>query len=207
MSASAALRAFWGCGLIIALMPASQAADSTVERIVPDVAALAGQPLTRLPAPPAWVDLPPGPAWTVAQVAADFRAATAKPPTIIYVRTEFVRPDYRWFLAYVKWFRGLHRPLHMEYAEDVFDCDKYSRCFVAFANLLAEKSGESRAPLCVGWATVFNDRTFGGVAAGGRHAVVIVNTSEGLIVVEPQNGTVIPLRDYPNRDTLSAFYL
>ena len=207
MLSSAALRTSCACGLLAALTPASRAADSAVERIVPDVAALAGQPLTTLPAPPAWVEIPPGPSWTVAKVAADFRAATAKPPPITYVRAEFIRPDYQWFLAYIKWFRSLHKPLHMEYEEDAFDCDKFSRCFVAFANLLAEKSGETRGSLCVGWAVVFNDRTFAGVAAGGQHAVVIVDTTAGLIVVEPQTGAIIPLRDYPNRDTLSAFYL
>jgi len=206
MLTAAAVRIRWGGGFLAALLPAVAAAPA-VDRIDPDVSALAGQPMTVLPPPPAWIALPPGPAWTIAQVAADFRAVTAKPPPIIYVRPTFVRPDYRWLLAYVKWFRSLHKPLHLEYQDDVFDCDKFSRCFVAFANLLAEKSGESRGPICVGWATVFNDREFAGVAAGGRHAVVIVNTTAGLIVVEPQTGSVVPLSGYPNRDTLQAFYL
>jgi hypothetical protein len=194
-----------GClALVFGVRPA--AGDEPADRIVPNLAALAGQPMVVLPPPPPWVA---GPAsqWTIGQIVAEFKKSTDKPPPINYSRQTFVRPDYQWLLAFVKWFRKLGKPLNMHYEDELFDCDKYSRCFVAFADLLARKGGETRGSICVGWATVFNDNSFAGIETGGGHAVVIVGTNRGLFVVEPQNGTIVPLGDYPNRDTLVAVYL
>ena len=83
----------------------------------------------------------------------------------------------------------------------------YSRCFVAFADLLAQKAGESNASLCVGWADVHNDKEFGGVSPGNGHAIVIADTTEGLFVIEPQTGDIVTLDKYPNRNLLEEFNL
>jgi hypothetical protein len=113
-----------------------------------------------------------------------------------------VRPDRRWLEAYVKWFARLNRPLHLAFNEESFDCDKFSRCFVAFADLLAMKGGERRASVCVGWVSVNNDKSFGGVEAGGGHALVIASTTEGIFMIEPQTGAMTPFERYPNRNHL-----
>jgi len=201
------LRAGLAVGLAFAFGAHVWAASAPVEHIAPNMAALAGQPMTTLPPPPPWVAGPSTSQWTIQQVMAEFKGATAKPPPITYARLTFVRPDHQWLLAFVKWFRKLEKPLNMHYEDELFDCDKYSRCFVAFADLLAQKGGETRGSLYVGWATVFNDRSFGDIEAGGMHAVVIVGTSQGLFVVEPQNGSIVPFDRYPNRDGLAALYL
>ena len=64
---------------------------------------------------------------------------------------------------------------------------------VTFADLLALKSGETRGTFCIGWATVYYRRPFAGVR-GGAHAIVIVGTSKGLFVIEPQDGTIAALQ-------------
>ncbi len=178
-----------------------------IERIVPNVEALSRQPMTSLPPPPLWASGPQTALWTVDDVAAEFRKVTATPPQIVHGSLGFVRPDHRWFLAYVRWFQLLGRPLNLHYQDELFNCVNYSRCFVAFADLLAQNGGEMRGSICVGWATVFNQNSFGGVPAGGGHAIVIAGTSEGLFVVEPQTGTMVALRDYPNRDELAEMNL
>ena len=193
--------------MALACLAGPLAAVEPVDRIVPDVAALAGQPTTLLPPPPSWVVGPSASLWTVEQVIAELKGATTKPPPIYYARESFVRPDYTWLVAFVKWFRKLSKPLNMRYKDELFDCDKFSRCFVAFADLLAQKGGEFRGSVDVGWAVVFNEQAFAGIEAGGMHAVVIVGTSQGLFVVEPQNGEMVPFHDYPNKNHLAAVYL
>ena len=178
-----------------------------VARVVPDFAALARHATTVLPSPPPWLARSRGAIWTIEQITAAIAQVTSRPPQINYVRSNFVCPDHRWLLAYVDWFGYLQKPLGIRFRDVQFDCDKFSRCFAALADLLAIQAGESRGTIAVGWAIVFNDKAFAGIAAGGAHSVVIVGTSQGLYVVEPQNGTIVALRDYPNRDSILAVYL
>ena len=193
-------------GFVLAGSAVQVAAEEAVERVSPDVAALARQPMILLPFPPKWV-VAPASKGTIDDVIAEFRKTTDKPPAINYTRQTFVRPDREWLLAFVEWFRKLGSSLNMHYEDQLFDCDKYSRCFVAFADLLARKGGETRGSICVGWATVFNDQSFAGIEAGVAHSVVIVGTRDGLFVIEPQNGTIVPLAEYPNRNAILAVNL
>ena len=177
------------------------------ERIVPDFDALSKQATLSLPAPPTWVPSGNESVCTVEQVQDELGRTLTKRPQIIHEADAFVKPDHAWLTAYVKWFSRLERPLNLHFADDLFDCVNYSRCFVAFADLLARKAGESRASICVGWADVHNDKEFGGVASGNGHAIVIADTNEGLFVIEPQTGTMIALAKYPNRNLLEEFNL
>lgn len=155
------------------------------------------------------VDLPPPPGWTraaatlrpFAALAGTLRAESGADPTVIHQADTFVVPDAAWLTAYTRWFERLRKPLHLEYEAETFDCDKFARCFVAFADLLARKGGEDRASIAVGWTTVQGDAGFAGVAAGS-HALVLAATTSGIYVIEPQNGTMIRLAQYPNRTHL-----
>ena len=40
----------------------------------------------------------------------------------------------------------------------------------------------------------------------GTDAIVIVGTSKGLFVIEPQDGTIAALKDFPNRNTIESVY-
>jgi hypothetical protein len=171
-------------------------------RLVPDVAALARQQQIALPDPPAWNASPQTPLCSIGELVAELNRICAGHPQVVHQAQSFVRPDHRWLEAYVKWFVRLNRPLHLAFSDDSFDCDKFSRCFVAFADLLAMKAGERRASVCVGWVSVNNDEAFGGVEAGGGHALVIASTNEGIFMIEPQTGAMTPLARYPNRNNL-----
>ncbi len=193
-----------GLLLLLAAVPVMVRA---VEVVLPDEAALARRMPTRLPPPPAWPAAGSTGLWQIDEVTAQFRAATSRPPQINHVRSAFVRPSLAWLRAYIDWFGNLRDPLQLRFNDEQFDCDKYSRCFAAFADLLAMQAGETRGPIAVGWAIVYNAYTFAGISSGISHSVVIVGTTEGVYIVEPQNGEMVPLAEYPNRDTLLAVYL
>jgi hypothetical protein len=175
-------------------------------RIVPDFAAIARGALVTLPVPPPWEGNRDVSVWTVDDLKAEFAKLTDTPPRINSVRSEFLRPGHPWLVAFNRWFRAAQKPLKMHFEYQVWDCDNYANGFVAFADLLALQAGELRGSLCIGWATVSYQYPFAGIRAGGAHAVVIVGTSQGLFVLEPQGGMMVPLRDFPNRDTIEEVF-
>jgi hypothetical protein len=140
--------------------------------------------------------------WSVEDITAEFGKVTDRVPAIHSASSEFVRPDHRWLVSFTGWFMRLQKALKLDFRNQVWDCDDFARCFVAFSNMAALGAGETRGSICAGWATVANSRAFGGVEGSnmGGHAIVIVGTSAGLFVIEPQSGEMAALSDYPNRD-------
>lgn len=189
-----------------ALAFSAAARAETVGRVAPDFAALAKQAILTLPPPPAWEASAQVGVWTADDVAAELARITDTPPRVNFLRPQLLRPDHRWLVAFKAWFARVQKPLRIQFKDQVWDCDDFANCFVAFADLLAMQSGEVRGSFCIGWATVNYRRPFAGVRRGA-HAVVIVGTSEGLHVLEPQDGTMVPLRDFPNRDTIEEIFL
>lgn len=189
-----------GCwlALAVAVAPRAGAAERS-DRLEPDFAALARLPSVQLAAAPVY---PQGAAesWALDEIMAQLGRCTDRMPAINSNRTTFLRPDHQWVVAFKDWFMRVQKSLKLEYRNEVWDCDDFARCFVAFANLAALSSGERRGTICMGWATVTQRRAFGGMrGSGGGHAVVLVGTASGLFVIEPQTGAMAPLRDYPNR--------
>lgn len=174
-------------------------------RLSPDVESLAKGAFVRLPPPPAWKETDSAGIWTADEIRAAFARVTDTPPQINHVRPEFLRPRADWLREFKGWFAKLERPLRLRFEGEQWDCDNYANCFVTFADLLVLRSGEGRGTLGVGWATVYYRRPFAGIE-GGAHAVVIAAAGEGLFVIEPQDGTMVPLEKFPNRDTIEAVY-
>jgi hypothetical protein len=206
LPAPAGLRGI-GCLLALAWLGPLAAAAVPSGYLVPDEAGLAKGAGVSLPEAPAWIPAPGTPLCSIEVIEADLGRSCDAHPQMIHQARAFVRPDQRWLVAYVKWFAKLERPLHLQFTDEAFDCDKYSRCFVAFADLLALKAGEKRASVSVGWVSVLNDEAYGGVEAGGGHALVIAETSDGLFIIEPQTGVMTPLAKYPNRNRLQRVNL
>lgn len=168
-------------------------------------ASLAQQVMVSLPPPPPWEQTSAASAWSIEDIQAEFEKATSTPPQLNFIRTQFLRPDHKWMTRFKDWFRSLEKPLKMRFEDQLWDCDNYANCFVAFADLLTLRAGETRGAFCVGWATVYYQRPWAGIR-GGPHAVVIVGTANGLFVIEPQDGTMIALKDFPNRHTIEVVY-
>lgn len=167
--------------------------------------AIAQHALISLPPPPAWDQSTPAKIWSIDDIRAEFAKITTTPPQVNFTRTQFLQPDHGWMMQFKTWFLRLEKPLKMRFENQLWDCDNYSNCFVAFADLLALRAGETRAAFCVGWASVYYQRPFGGIRRG-PHAVVIVGTDRGLFIIEPQTGDSVALRDFPNRDTIEAVH-
>ena len=184
-------------GLVLATL--ARAAELPT-RVEPDLLALARQATISLPPPPAWPAGKTESHWSVEDFEAEFAKNSNRPPRIIHSRLSFLRPQHDWLVSFVDWFNRLQKSVKITYKDQVFDCDDFARCFVSFADMIALGSGESRGSICVGWATVMNRRAFGGVGAGGGHAIVVVGTSEGIFVIEPSSGKMAALGKYPNRD-------
>ena len=193
-------------GILLADFAPALADDSRVGRIVPDLATLARQALISLPPPPAWGKNHDSTVWTVDEIKTEFGKITDTPPRVNSIRGKLVRADHRWLVDFKGWFRSVQKPLKIHFEDQLFDCDNYANCFVAFADLLALQAGESRGSFCIGWATVHYRNRFAGIRAGGAHAVVMVGTTQGLFVLEPQDGTMVALRDFPNRHTIEEVY-
>jgi hypothetical protein len=177
-------------------------ASEAVQQVKPDLAALARLRQVTLPPLPDYVRDPAAKLWTVDEIAAEFSKVTDRVPTINSASEEFVRPDHRWLVSFTAWFMRLQKALKLDFRDQVWDCDDFARCFVAFANVAALNAGETNGSVCAGWATVANSHAFGGVDGSriGGHAIVVVGTSAGLFVIEPQSGEMAALREYPNRD-------
>lgn len=188
-----------GAWLLLAL-GAVHAAE--VGRVTPDFAAIAREAIVTLPAPPPWPASPTEPTWSVDELQAEFGRLTDTPPRLNMLRTRVLRPTHRWVVDFVRWFRSVQKPLKIRFVDTSWDCDDYANCFVAFADLLVLKAGGSHAGMCVGRASVYYQKSFAGIRAGTAHALVLLGTSDGIYLVEPQDGTIVALRDFPNRDTI-----
>ena len=175
-------------------------------RIKPDFAVLARETMITLPPPPPWDATHTATVWTIEDVKAELAKVTDTPPRVNFIRTKLLRPDHAQLVEFKGWFRKLEKPLKIRFVEQLWDCDNYASCFVAFADLLALQAGETRGSIAIGWATVFYRFGFAGIRAGGAHAVVIVGTNKGLFIIEPQDGTMVALRDFPNRHTIEEVY-
>jgi hypothetical protein len=193
--------------VVLALMgPGARAQAGGVGRLVPDRAAIAQQTMLTLPAPPAWEKTFDASVSTVDDVKAEFAKLTDTPPRVNSLRAKMLRPDHAWLVEFKRWFAKLQKPLKMHFEDQLWDCDNYADAFVTFADLLTLRAGEVRGSLGIGWASVTYQTAFAGIRAGGVHAVVIIATTQGLFILEPQDGTMVALRDFPNRDTIEEVY-
>jgi hypothetical protein len=198
-------RALAGSLLLAATLGRSEPAGAG-NRIKPDFAALAREAILTLPPPPPWDPKQTATVWTIDDIQAEFGKTTDTPPRVNFLRVNLLRPDHAQLVDFKAWFRTLEKPLKLHFVDQLWDCDNYANCFVSFADLLALKAGETRGSICIGWASVFYRFKFAGIRAGGAHAVVILGTSNGLFVLEPQNGTMVALRDFPNRHTIEEVF-
>ncbi len=198
----------WYCpvALVVWLAGAGWTRAESAGRIVPDFAAIARDAMVALPPPPPWDTKQTASVWTIDDIKAEFARVTDTPPRVNYVRAKLLRPEHAQLVDFKGWFRKLEKPLKIRFVDQLWDCDNYANCFVAFADLLSLRAGETRGSVCIGWASVFYRFKFAGIRAGGAHAVVVVGTSQGLFIIEPQDGTMVALRDFPNRHTIEEVY-
>ncbi|MBI2516479.1 MAG: hypothetical protein HYV95_06135 [Opitutae bacterium] len=161
---------------------------------------------------PAYTTVPRVPAFTAAvsarggpvvltldQIRAQFIAAGANWPVMWHRSSDFLVADHDWLRRFLEWQRYFHWRSDDRYRREVFDCDDFTVRMMAFADLALLRAGAPARPVLIGRLVVRSRHVWANIRAGGLHEVILCATDRGLHVVEPQNGTIIPLADYPNR--------
>lgn len=136
---------------------------------------------------------------TLEQVQTRFRAVGANWPIVRHRSREFVVLDHGWLRRFLEWQRHFRWKFDHEFQAELLDCDDFSLGMVAFVDLAMLRAGAQSSTALVGRLVVHQAVTWANVRAGALHEVVLVATDRGLFVVEPQNGQMVELENYPNR--------
>jgi len=122
---------------------------------------------------------------------------------------QFVAVNHEWAQELTGWAWDAVRTLSARtdngrlFHGDTFDCDKFAKAFSLAAELSAGRK-ISDAQVLVGRIYVNQVFAFGGVPAGGAHALNFYVSDRGIYIVEPQTSKSCPLAEYPNRATIYA---
>ncbi len=88
----------------------------------------------------------------------------------------------------------------LRYTPEAYDCDNFARTFATVADLAKTEGWVGQIAVLRIYA--HQARAWGGVPAGGQHALVVFRSDRGLYVHEPQGRTMVAAARYPNRTTL-----
>lgn len=107
--------------------------------------------------------------------------------------------DHDWMTALVDWVRLEEKKLGLDFRAETWDCDDFSLMANAMADLAQLRSDEHQPPRLIGRLIVAQAGAWAGVPAGGTHELILFRSGRAWWVVEPQNGTMVSLWEYPNR--------
>lgn len=111
--------------------------------------------------------------------------------------TRFTLVNRAWLDRAMPWSWEFAKSIGLAYTPESFDCDKFAKAFSLAAEISAARAGVKAAPL-IARLHVKQVHAWGGVPAGGSHAVNAVATDDGVLVVDIQTRAVCKLADYPN---------
>jgi len=116
---------------------------------------------------------------------------------ILFFDFHYIRIKQSYLKEYTSWFAKMKRSLVGNWTPTSFDCDNFSLLYKSMLSTAIYKHNKSREIL-VGIIMVKQKVPALGLPAGDWHSLNIVGTDEGWIVVEPQTGEFINLKEYPN---------
>lgn len=153
-----------------------------------------------LPAVPRWIDR--GTVTTAQVYAASYEHFKLIPSVS---DSKFAIIDHEVFLEFIEWKRearwalGLHRKVL--YVGDAWDCETRANAVdLAYSWAIAQAGIEAKPLSAI--ISVHQVHAWGGVPAGGNHAVLLKYTTKGLVVEESQTDAWCFLEDYPNKDQI-----
>lgn len=115
--------------------------------------------------------------------------------------TTYQALDYCSFEELTHWMNWFYwNTPKLRYKPEAYDCDNYARTFVVFGDLAGIPESPFTGQLALFRIYVEQKEKWGGVPAGGYHALVMLLTDKGWIVYEPQSGAITPFNKYPNRN-------
>ena len=89
---------------------------------------------------------------------------------------------------------------------DTWDCENYSGMLNAITTLRIWRAGFLDTRAAIGWLRVDAKHSWARLPAE-LHALMFAVTSEGVFIIEPQNGQYVSLTDYPNNKYIEEVYL
>jgi hypothetical protein len=110
----------------------------------------------------------------------------------VAIPAELVDPIIEWTLS------AMAR-LNFGFVPESRDCDKFAKVLTLVFEMVCAEAGIKAQALALR-VHVKQQQAWAKVRAGGGHAVVAIHTTEGPVVIEPQNGIRCPLELYPNRN-------
>jgi len=108
--------------------------------------------------------------------------------------------NHRWFESLIHWCTGQVRFLGLTYRRENWDCDDYSMAYNAIADIAQLRAQTPAPPRLVGRLIVQQKVAWAGTPVTGAHEVITFRSGKSWWVCEPQNGTKILLKNYPNRE-------
>ena len=119
---------------------------------------------------------------------------------------QFIVPRHQWLKELLAVYDTMLDKIDVDAKADTWDCENFSSFLNAFATVRIWKSGYYDTRGAIGWMRVDAKKEWAGLPPV-MHALVFAVTEYGLVVIEPQNGQMVELKDYPNKEFIQEVFL
>lgn len=119
---------------------------------------------------------------------------------------QFILPRHKWLQELLAVYDTMLNEINVHGKEDIWDCENFSSFLNALATVRIWKSGYYDTRGAIGWMRVDAKKEWAGLPPV-MHALVFAVTEYGLLVIEPQNGKMVELKDYPNKEYIQEVFL
>ncbi len=120
--------------------------------------------------------------------------------------TKFIVPEHAWLDHLLGAYDAFLSYTGVQGKADTWDCENYSGMLNVITTLRIWRAGFLDTRAAIGWLRVDAKHSWAGMPAE-LHALMFAVTSEGIFIVEPQNGQYAGLSDYPNNRYIEEVYL
>lgn len=119
---------------------------------------------------------------------------------------QFILPRHQWLQELLAVYDTMLNEINVHAKADTWDCEDFSSFLNALATVRIWKSGYYDTRGAIGWMRVDAKKEWAGLPPV-MHALVFAVTEYGLLVIEPQNGQMVELKNYPNREYIQEVFL
>lgn len=120
--------------------------------------------------------------------------------------TRFIVPEHVWLDHLLGSYDEFLSYTGVQGKANTWDCENYSGMLNAITTLRIWRAGYLDTRAAIGWLRVDAKQSWAGLPAV-LHALMFAVTSEGIFIIEPQNGQYCTLSDYPNNKYIEEVYL
>lgn len=120
--------------------------------------------------------------------------------------TRFIVPEHIWLDHLLGAYNAFLSYYGVQGKADSWDCENFSGMLNAITTLRIWRAGFLDTRAAIGWLRVNAKHSWAGLPAE-LHALMFAVTSEGVFIIEPQNGQYCSLSDYPNKKYIEEVYL